>query len=274
MHYHSAHTKVARARGKAITHSCAGGCGRRADQWSYDGQDPRALTHLGGRSGRCVILYSEDPAHYRPLCRSCHTKADKRGWTPATAPCAPAPPAPPTVQLPSLNPARALVDLRHPPERLGVRKTCPGCGFVKDLGAYPVDRSKTNGRKSRCRPCDARKSADYYVRSGRQAPVGRETRTLAEQAAARRALYARHRARAVQVYGGRCVWCSATDGLEFDHVNNDGAAHRAQVDTASWYRMISTSGVPDPDWSIQLLCAPCHRGEGWTERRADGTPAA
>lgn len=82
-----------------------------------------------------------------------------------------------------------------------------------------------------------------------------------------------YRERAIQIYGGACVWCGSTDDLEFDHVNNDGKAHRAVEHGTNWLRRISRAGRRDDRWEIQLLCGPCHRAPGWVARRATATPA-
>lgn len=71
--YTGAHWRLDRDRGPATMHPCAH-CECRADEWAYDHADPdeRTLT----RNGR-LVSYSVDPAHYIPLCHSCHSKFDK-----------------------------------------------------------------------------------------------------------------------------------------------------------------------------------------------------
>lgn len=84
------------------------------------------------------------------------------------------------------------------------------------------------------------------------------TKYPSETAEYSRARYRREKDQAIAVYGSRCVSCGSTDRLEFDHVNNDGAAHRREVATREWLRRVGNSGVPDPEWAVQLLCLPCH----------------
>lgn len=62
--------RLQRHRGPAKGYTCAA-CGLRAALgWSYDQADPDELTDP--YTGRA---YSEDIAHYRPLCWSCHRRA-------------------------------------------------------------------------------------------------------------------------------------------------------------------------------------------------------
>ena len=57
--YRALHYRVVKARGKASTHLCEGGCGKAAHDWStifpYDGSSVN---------------------HYQPLCRHCHMEYD------------------------------------------------------------------------------------------------------------------------------------------------------------------------------------------------------
>jgi len=57
-------------------------------------------------------------------------------------------------------------------------------------------------------------------------------------------------------YGWACVCCAATDRLTIDHVNGDGAEHRAQVG-GTWqiYRWIIANGFPE---GFQTMCLPCN----------------
>jgi hypothetical protein len=66
------------------------------------------------------------------------------------------------------------------------------------------------------------------------------------------------RARAFEEYGGKCVCCGETEPafLVFDHVNDDGAAHRREIGGASvLIEWIFRENFPD---TIQLLCANCN----------------
>lgn len=65
--YSGAHMRVRRDLGSARAFTCR--CGAQAKQWAYDHADPNELQSSGG-------AYSADPAHYSPMCVSCHKKAD------------------------------------------------------------------------------------------------------------------------------------------------------------------------------------------------------
>ena len=68
--YNSAHRRIYRARGDADEFSCLH-CGVSAQQWAYDHADPNAITDQGP-------VFSLEPSHYIPLCRSCHKRFDKK----------------------------------------------------------------------------------------------------------------------------------------------------------------------------------------------------
>ena len=76
--YNSAHTRVAKARGKAKFWPCVD-CGAAAAHWAYDHSDPDELvqeTYVNGvLMGR--VAYSVKPEHYSPKCEQ-HNEADKR----------------------------------------------------------------------------------------------------------------------------------------------------------------------------------------------------
>ena len=70
--------------------------------------------------------------------------------------------------------------------------------------------------------------------------------------------HAQVRARAVEIYGGCCVQCGVTEGLELDHVDDDGKAHRERESHRALYARIASGGVRVTDVRLQLLCRPCH----------------
>jgi 5-methylcytosine-specific restriction endonuclease McrA len=78
------------------------------------------------------------------------------------------------------------------------------------------------------------------------------------------------RAAAIAIYGGRCTKCGMADGLEFDHVNGDGAGHRKDEPVQKLHRRIVAAGKPISDHELQLLCADCHRAKTIPELRIAG----
>lgn len=256
------HARLRKVRGPAKLLACVK-CDGPAQEWAYDGLDPDERT--GENSSGNRVTYSTDLGHYRPLCRPCH-KAE----TPPldyVAIWANAPAAPPVeFEYGIIEPPRpaSRVDLRKPPELTGRRRRCSICKMTKDEGAFYWRGRERKYRTSRCRHCDRIYQTE---RNG-----GRPRGSLPGKAGSpERWQY--HRARAIAVYGGRCVWCNATDDLEFDHPDNDGATHRRVQSTAAMIQWISAHGRPLDDWRLQLLCKPCHRHPGWRKRRAQGRPA-
>lgn len=67
--YISAHGRIRRERGRAADRVCVD-CGELAADWSYNHDDPDALTDDEGRT------YSLKPECYSPRCRSCHRTFD------------------------------------------------------------------------------------------------------------------------------------------------------------------------------------------------------
>lgn len=43
-------------------------------------------------------------------------------------------------------------------------KSCPRCGEEKPMSEFSPDASKSDGRASRCRPCDRERARAYYAR--------------------------------------------------------------------------------------------------------------
>lgn len=72
--YQGMHRRLKVTRGLAAYQVCEH-CGGPAAHWAYDHQDPDELPGPRG------FPYSQDPAHYLPLCARCHLAFDRR--TPA-----------------------------------------------------------------------------------------------------------------------------------------------------------------------------------------------
>jgi len=67
--YVKAHRQVAASRGRADDHMCVA-CYGPAHQWAYKYTDPNPMFSGG-------TVYSHDPSHYQPMCRSCHIAFDR-----------------------------------------------------------------------------------------------------------------------------------------------------------------------------------------------------
>jgi hypothetical protein len=68
-------------------------------------------------------------------------------------------------------------------------------------------------------------------------------------------------------YGTACACCGITENLTIDHINGDGAEHRASLAAAgatnvtgqAFYRWLVRSGFPE---GYQTLCMPCNVSKG------------
>ena len=68
--YNTAHRRVAEAKGRAALHICVE-CGGQAQEWAYDHADPNVRIASGNPRIE-GMLYSLNPDHYQPMCKSCH----------------------------------------------------------------------------------------------------------------------------------------------------------------------------------------------------------
>jgi len=73
--YKNAHRRVREARGRAADHLCR--CGQPAIDWAYlHGATSEAIGRVRTGGQDYALAYSNDPAHYAPMCRSCHRAFD------------------------------------------------------------------------------------------------------------------------------------------------------------------------------------------------------
>ena len=138
-------------------------------------------------------------------------------------------------------------------------KSCCDCGRKYPIAAFAKMR---DGRSvypdSYCRPC-------RNIRARAQHQKHRDKR-LAYSAKIRHAIKA-----AVLVgYGNRCACCGETEALflSVDHVNNDGAAHRAAlggryIGMEKIRRQIIKDKFPP---NFQVLCFNCNCAKGFFGR--------
>ena len=70
------------------------------------------------------------------------------------------------------------------------------------------------------------------------------------------------RARLIEMLGGKCVRCGATENLEFDHIDPSTKVFGvcAGLDKA-WDVLVAEAS------KCQLLCRPCHVAKGAEDRR-------
>ena len=72
--YSAAHQRCRNDRGLPHEHQCID-CGRQAQHWSYNHDDPNEVLGTSGRS-TSPVAYSLDPRHYSPRCVPCHKRFD------------------------------------------------------------------------------------------------------------------------------------------------------------------------------------------------------
>lgn len=158
-------------------------------------------------------------------------------------------------------------------------KTCTKCGESKPLDVFGRNKTSAGGRRSECNSCRA---AAARLAPERQRAASRRFRDRhpdRQRAAERRwadahpeyrvevsrRRRAANRAAVLDHYGRSCACCGATGQLTIDHVNGNGAEHRAAAgirtgtETMEW---LVRNGLPA---GFQTLCHPCNaskqRGE-------------
>lgn len=135
-------------------------------------------------------------------------------------------------------------------EELVPLRTCRHCGVV--LCEDNCSPSVLNKGWRTCRKCV------YYKHLERTTPEQRRAKANAANA--------KIRTEAIAAYGGRCACCGETtpEFLSFDHIHNDGAAHRRELGRTkgsgnmAWW--LKRNGFPKG--RIQLLCMNCNWAKG------------
>lgn len=147
-----------------------------------------------------------------------------------------------------------------------MEKRCGRCGSLKPMSAFDVS-SKTGKAMAYCAPCYAKAKVCHKrwldrnpgLAAKRTAQWRYENR---EQAlAAQRDCNQRLKDAAYAAYGGYvCACCGETEKafLTIDHVNNDGAKHRREVDRRKIYKWLARNGYPN---DFQVLCMNCNFGK-------------
>lgn len=73
--YEGAHRRVQKHCGSAANYECVD-CGRRAVDWSYDGNAPDEMIGPDSRGRSMNLKFSYTPEFYSPRCRPCHKTYD------------------------------------------------------------------------------------------------------------------------------------------------------------------------------------------------------
>lgn len=147
----------------------------------------------------------------------------------------------------------------------GVR--CGTCGETKPSTEFYADRSKRHGHATVCKDCtkarSAKRTSDPETRDQALAYM-RDYAKRPEIVERRRQREAEDRQKVIELYGGACACCGEREPafLTLDHVEGDGAAHRAADPLAGsivkWHRR---HGFKRSD-RFQLLCWNCNCAKG------------
>lgn len=152
-------------------------------------------------------------------------------------------------------------------------KRCPRCGTVKPVSDFYRNRGRRDGLTSECRLCwDERKRAwkeanrQKYLAQQRESQARHRRAAPEKVRAAKREEYRALKRELFDHYGWRCACCGTGANLSIDHVDGDGAEHRAMVtgDPTGHkggdgiYREIRRQGFPP---GYQTLCRACNNSK-------------
>lgn len=160
-------------------------------------------------------------------------------------------------------------------------KTCNECGETKPLDAFELLNKDRGWRRRICRDCKRRyfqkwaadsvvhmrEYADKYYREHRPGIIAKAMQWQRDNPKQRRtnalSYYYRLQFEAIEAYGGfRCACCGETEPmfLTIDHINDDGKAHRARIQStggAKLYKSLRDEGWPK---GFRVLCMNCNQG--------------
>jgi hypothetical protein len=145
---------------------------------------------------------------------------------------------------------RAKVLSQPVPEGL---QRCTVCFSVKPVPDFDC-ATNGSGKSKKCSEC-----REYHRKHRLEYRIKNQELRASHIAKSRQ----RHRDQKVKClayYGQRCVCCGETnyEFLTFDHVNDDGAHHRAEVGASGIYRWLIKNNFPA---TVQVLCWNCQWGK-------------
>ena len=130
-----------------------------------------------------------------------------------------------------------------------VLKICTACKLSKPLSEYNKNRSRKDGRQSRCRECDRKRGRELYAK-------GTYLKTILERRRERKT--AKKQYLWDYLLKNPCSHCGEQDPvvLEFDHLDPNlkvAAVSEMASDDASY------EAIDREISKCQILCANCHR---------------
>lgn len=175
-----------------------------------------------------------------------------------------------------------------------VERLCRKCGATKPVEDFALVYAKNsrgqNYRQHTCKPCANAIHAERMRKARQRAPekYRKHQRDHREQHTAlcrmqRRESGQRRKLRVLNAYGGPCCACcgeSCLSMLAIDHVNNDGAKHRNELNgglgrsqSVEMYCWLEKNNFPE---GFQVLCYNCniskHRHGGVCGHQLDEGP--
>lgn len=77
--YSAAHHRCRQIWGPVQQYPCLD-CGKPAEEWAYDGNDPTELyvEKTDWEKRKSIVPYSRFPEFYMPMCKACHKRRDMR----------------------------------------------------------------------------------------------------------------------------------------------------------------------------------------------------
>ena len=152
---------------------------------------------------------------------------------------------------------------------LGMEKRCYACQEVKPLGEFPINRTRADGRGSKCKACKSVYNGTYYLATKDRHNPARAASRRRAQAAARERLsnYLRKHP---------CVDCGETDiiVLQFDHQSDKEMNVADLVGRGhGWPRILEEIA------KCEVVCANDHlrrtaRSRGWYKAVVTQAPLA
>lgn len=136
-------------------------------------------------------------------------------------------------------------------------KYCPKCRETKPYSAFKEKvspRYESDRYFSYCNPCATTYKLKHRADNLADYQVYQASKNASYRQQKRRA--------AIEQYGGECMCCgeNAYEFLAFDHINNDGAAHRKEVSSSAFLDWLKREGYPS---NIQLLCHNCNMAKAY-----------
>ena len=128
-------------------------------------------------------------------------------------------------------------------------RTCTTCGIDKEEEEFHYSYKKKGLRRSICRTCMSKYQREHKPQ--RRANANASNKRLRQEVL----MYYSHGLM-------KCNCCGESQNrfLCMDHINNDGAKHRAKIGKSNLYKDLKSKGYPT---GFQVLCFNCNCGKAY-----------